>query len=177
MHRHFCSLRNRLLCGWHGFCGYLLLCGFLCGRKESVETAFHSLFQHTALAHGYAILGCPSGFLLRASAIFKLPMVNHKCFILIDVNFAIIWWYHDNIGDLVPLYRRFGIAWDVASSGASRPLGGAAPLGVFHWATLLEPMGTTYALQTIPSSRYYPYHPAIAPDAMRCCLLSSCFGS
>lgn len=37
----------------------------------------------------------------------------------------------DNIGDLVPLYRCFGTAHNVASSGASRPLGGAAPLGVF----------------------------------------------
>ena len=38
----------------------------------------------------------------------------------------------DNIGDLVALYRCFGTAHNVASSGASRPLGGAAPLGVFH---------------------------------------------
>lgn len=38
----------------------------------------------------------------------------------------------DNIGDLVPLYRCFGTAHNVASSGASRPLGGAASLGVFH---------------------------------------------
>ena len=34
----------------------ILITRLLCGRKESVETAFHSLFQHTALAHGYAIL-------------------------------------------------------------------------------------------------------------------------
>ena len=38
----------------------------------------------------------------------------------------------DNISDLVPLYRCFGTAHNIASSGASRPLGGAAPLGVFH---------------------------------------------
>lgn len=41
----------------------------------------------------------------------------------------------DNIGDLVPLYRCFGTDFDGASSGASRPLGGAAPLGVFHGVT------------------------------------------
>ena len=40
-------------------------------------------------------------------------------------------WYR-YIGELVPLYRCFGTACNVASSGASRPLGGAAPLGVFH---------------------------------------------
>ena len=43
----------------------------------------------------------------------------------------------DNIGDLVPLYRCFGTDSHVAWSGASRHLGGDAPLGVFHGVTPL----------------------------------------
>ena len=49
-----------------------------------------------------------------------------------DTSINELYMLYDNIGDLVPLYRCFGTAHNVASSGASRPLGGAAPLGVFH---------------------------------------------
>ena len=59
----------------------------------------------------------------------------------------------DNIGDLVPPYRCFGTDCHVASSGASRPLGGAAPLGVFHGVT---PSAILQEL-SVPSVRYERY--------------------
>lgn len=66
----------------------------------------------------------------------------------------------DNIGDLVPLYRWFGTDSLHALSGVSHPLGGTAPLGVFHgvtpsatFANLLVPMcatiGTTFPLLSV----------------------------
>lgn len=41
-------------------------------------------------------------------------------------------YFFDRITFQVPLYRGYGTGCFCASSGASRPLGGAAPLGVFH---------------------------------------------
>lgn len=39
---------------------------------------------------------------------------------------------YDRIARVVPLYRCYGTDYYCASSGASRLLGDAAPLGVFH---------------------------------------------
>ena len=58
----------------------------------------------------FAVLYLFHPWLAALGRAFKLPMVNHKYFMLKDINLTIIWWYHDkskiwyrNIDGLEPI--------------------------------------------------------------------------